>query len=71
MIFSWLAYASTTVQPVGIPLTPVGQFDMLAAFVKVPVEETPLTQLEVPLIPKSVAKHVILLMFVHPLNMSR
>ena len=36
--------ASTTVQLLGIPLTPVVQLLILAAFVNVPLDATPLTK---------------------------
>jgi hypothetical protein len=39
--------ASTTVQPLGIPLVPLVQLDILAALVNVPLEATRFTQLDV------------------------
>ena len=52
-------YSVTTVQPVGIPLVPVVQLVILAAFTNVPVAETPLTQLlKHELAEISVARHL-------------
>ena len=59
--------ASCTVQPDGIPLTPVGHEVMDAALVKVPDAATPLTQFLQLLVPV-VARHFIELRFVQSLN---
>ena len=54
-----LLYASCTVHPVGMPLTPVVQDSILGFLTNVPVEATPDTQLFVqPDAEISVAKHL-------------
>ena len=52
-----------------MPLTPVVQLDIFAAFVNVPLAATPLTQLVVQFVAEmSVARHVIELRLVQPEN---
>jgi hypothetical protein len=59
--------ASTIVQPLGIPLVPLGHDVIDAAFVNVPDEATPLTHVFTQLVDEiSVARHIIELSFVHP-----
>ena len=67
-----IIYTSCTVQPVGIPLAPVGQPVIDAALTKVPVEATLESQFVVqPFAEMSVVRQVIELRFVQPLNMPR
>ena len=62
--------AVCTVQPLGMPSAPVVQPVMPAAWVKVPLEATPLSQLLVQLLAlMSVARQVTLLRLVQPENM--
>ena len=65
----YMCYILLTVQPVGIPLAPVGQPVMLEAFLKLPDEETPDTQLsKQPEAEISVARQVMLLRLLQYLN---
>ena len=56
-----------TVQPLGMPLTPVVHDVMLAALVNVPLEATPLNQDIVELL-SEVARHLIEFRLVQPAN---
>ena len=60
------------VQPLGMPLMPVGH-EAVLALVKVPVEATPITQLKVLLLEliAEVARQVMLFRLLQPENISR